>query len=111
MAEQEKRHLSRINSIHVWTVMLKLLEEQGYIDPEGFLTPLGEEYVGAIEPEAESYDVALPDNHASLNIQVDDSDLADELSEMCRAAQDELAGQGITLHWQISSPTSFEQSL
>lgn len=51
MTDQPKRHVTDLDSERVWLALLQLLVEQGYIDKAGYLTPLGEAYVSAIEAD------------------------------------------------------------
>jgi hypothetical protein len=69
----ERTHLSKLNPVKLLWFILEVAKEQGYIDADGFLTPLGGEYLAAMTSDdvplpAETQDAkAVRDLQAQLN--------------------------------------------
>lgn len=63
MTDQHKRNFADLSMSDFLMLAWKLCEEQGYITPDGEVTPLGEAYLAAlVEEEAERCaDMDVPD--------------------------------------------------
>jgi hypothetical protein len=46
----DKRHLNDLSDPQ-WCALVQLLVEQGYLSPDGYLTPLGDQYIDAMDIE------------------------------------------------------------